>query len=529
MPVLASLMEKGSWGALRSTVPPVTAPAWTSFITGTNPGRHGIFQFFSLNPHSADSLGMGQKTYLAIPGIVVNSSRIRGDKLWNILDRAGVRQITVNLPMAYPPEPVNGVMVTGMLTPPGSIQFTWPPELSREMADYEIDLNPGEKDFSGDNRVFLGRVGEILEKRVNWSLKLMAGRPWDFAMVVITETDRLQHRFYDLLAPGPVDPASPERAALRPAVEDLFRRTDEALGKLVAAAGAEARLVIVSDHGFGRAPTELVDLRVLSGLLGVGPRAGARKTAARLRRGWPAITKRRVYACLGFLPGSWLERAEAAVRRRSLRRQKAILFKMHENVGGIWINLRDAGGGITDPAAHAALMTSLRAGLEKLEWQGRKVVDSVHAKEELYQGPCLDQAPDLIYILREEYGILEPEMAGPPAGLVVTVTADRPRKKGTHRLDGMFLLAGPGLKKRRAVTRARIEDMTATILHLLGLPVPGDMDGVVLEGAFEEEALAREPVRRSAAAAADAPESRAYDPEEEKAIRARLEGIGYLD
>jgi predicted AlkP superfamily phosphohydrolase/phosphomutase len=529
MPRLAGLMEQGAWGVLRSTVPPVTAPAWTSFLTGKNPGKHGIYQFFSLNPLSADSLGMGHRSYLAIPGIVVNSGRIPGDKLWTIVDRAGLSQVTINIPMAWPPERVNGVMVTGMLTPPGSNRMTWPPELAGELGDYEVDLDPKEKDFGGDNRRFLARVGQLLEGRLALSRRLMRERPWDFFMTVFTESDRLQHRFWDVLDPRGRDRLTAERRELLPLLEGLYRRMDDAIGELVDAAGTSTHVILLSDHGFGPAPTDLVDLRVLTTLVGLDegqPGRPASGTASWWWRWRP--TKGRVYRRLGFLPESWLRRAEGIWRRRRIRGQEAVLFKMHENVGGVWINVRDGEGRILDFSRRAAAMDRLRDRLAAVEWGGRRIVEKVASREELYHGKCLDGAPDLVFVLRDDLGILEPDQAPPRGELVVEAAADRPRKKGTHRMEGMVLLAGPGVNP--GVTgEAAIEDTAAVILHLLGLPVPADMDGRVPAFAFRESFLAEHPVRAGAAGEAAAAGTSAYDSEEEQAIKDRLEGIGYLD
>lgn len=530
MPGLASLMEVGSRGILRSTVPPVTAPAWTSFITGKNPGNHGIYQFFSFDPLSADSLGMGQKSYLAIPGIVVNSTRIPGEKLWSRLDRGGLRQIIINVPMTYPPEPVNGLMITGMLTPPGSGKFTFPPELSRELDDYEIDLNPREKDFSGDDSIFLRRVEEILDKRIRISLKLMTEHPWDFFTVVFTETDRLQHRFFDLLAPGREEKVNPERMKLAKTVERLYRKMDEGITRLVEAAGEGVRLAVLSDHGFGPAPEQLVDLRVLTADLGLAP-AGDFKPKPALKGWWRKFTptKGRIYRYFGFLPNGLLNRAEAFYKRRRIGRQRAILFKMHENIGGVWINLRDASGRATDEKDRVALAAELKDRLAGIRWLGRGIIESVYTKSDLYSGPYQISAPDLVFVLDEEYGILEPDLAREQGELVVRVTGDRPRKKGTHRMEGMYLLAGPNIRKGEDAGEAAIEDMTATILYMTGLPVGDDMDGSVIAGAFEEGYLMEHPVGRTAAVVPSDAAPKAYEPDEEAAIKARLEGIGYLD
>jgi predicted AlkP superfamily phosphohydrolase/phosphomutase len=196
MPALAALVGRGFRAPLESTVPPVTAPAWSSFITGQNPGRHGIYQFYEIDPWSERALGRGAETFLAEPGVVVNGRALGGPKLWEVAGAAGRRCATVNLPMTYPPSEINGLMVTDMLTPPGSRKFTTPPELADELGDYEIDLTPREKDFTSSDDAFLARAEEVLDKRGRAVLGLFEREPWDLFVAVFTETDRLQHRYW---------------------------------------------------------------------------------------------------------------------------------------------------------------------------------------------------------------------------------------------------------------------------------------------------------------------------------------------
>src|SRR5437870_5869298 len=126
---LAVLMARGSWGPLRSTVPALTLPAWSSLATGRNPGGHGVFAFRRLRPDRYDSPGLA------------SASDLRAPTLWEIAGRAGVRVGVVNVPPSYPIRPVNGFVVSCLLTPPGE-RFTNPPELARELDGYRIDLQP---------------------------------------------------------------------------------------------------------------------------------------------------------------------------------------------------------------------------------------------------------------------------------------------------------------------------------------------------------------------------------------------------
>src|ERR1043166_5584682 len=127
LPHLAALMARGSWGPLRSTVPALTPPAWSSLITGRNPGAHGVFAFRRLAPGRYETAGLA------------SAADLRAPTLWDIAGRAGKQVGVISVPPSYPLRPVNGFVVGCMLTPPGE-PFTYPPELAHEIGDYSIDL-----------------------------------------------------------------------------------------------------------------------------------------------------------------------------------------------------------------------------------------------------------------------------------------------------------------------------------------------------------------------------------------------------
>ena len=129
LPVIARLIETGSAGPLASTMPPTSGPAWSSFMTGKNPGQTGIYDFLYRRPGS----------YVFPP---VNAALRSGQSLWSLLGEQGKRVAVVNIPISYPVEHVNGVLISGWMTPYFAKDFTWPPELgeeiSREVGDYRI-------------------------------------------------------------------------------------------------------------------------------------------------------------------------------------------------------------------------------------------------------------------------------------------------------------------------------------------------------------------------------------------------------
>src|SRR4030067_3374011 len=121
LPNIARLVRSGTSGRLMSTVPPVTPPAWVSFMTGKNPGKHGVFDFYV-----PPSYGYNRP--------VLNSGYIKAKTIWRILSDHGLRVGVINLPMTYPPEDVKGFIIPGMqYSFNGGRGFSHPPELLQEI------------------------------------------------------------------------------------------------------------------------------------------------------------------------------------------------------------------------------------------------------------------------------------------------------------------------------------------------------------------------------------------------------------
>lgn len=521
MPALEALAARGFRAPLESTVPPVTAPAWSSFITGQNPGRHGIYQFYEIDPWSERALGRGAETFLAEPGVVVNGKALGGPKLWEVAGAAGKRCVSINLPMTYPPSEINGLMVTDMLTPPGSRRFTWPESLADELTDYEIDLTPREKDFTSTDDAFLTRAEEVLDKRGRAVLDLFSREPWDLFVAVFTETDRIQHRYWPYLDPRLPAPAGAEQERVRDRVVALYERLDGYLARLVEAAGDRYRIVLVSDHGFGSAAFRRVNMQALAAEIGLGGAPSATSRLAKL-----GITKKRLYKYLGALvPEGRLRNAERLARDRALRSVKGKLVKLHDYIGGVWIHRASRGGPVPDdevPALRAELIERLLGAVNKST--GSRFVTRAVAREEIYSGDRLSAAPDVVFFLDDRYG-LDPTPREPSL-----VYRWEPPNSGTHRSDGIFLIAGSDVAPGEPATPLRIEDAAPTILYALGLAVPSAMDGRVIAEAFSETFRDARPIEIAKGEFAAAADRGAWDSDEEQdEIMERLRGIGYVE
>jgi predicted AlkP superfamily phosphohydrolase/phosphomutase len=278
--------------------------------------------------------------------------------------------------------------------------------------------------------------------------------------------------------------------------------------------------VLVSDHGFGSAAFRRINMQRLAAEIGLG--GGATATSALGRFG---ITKRRVYKYVGWLvPEGRLRNAERLARDRALRDVRGKLVKLHDYIGGVWIHRASRGGPVPDdevPAFRDRIVE--RLGAVEHEGTASRLVTRVVAREELFEGDRVASAPDVVFFVDDRYG-LDPTPR--EQGLVYRA---EPPNTGTHRSDGIFLIAGPDVVPGRPEPPLRIEDAAPTILHLLGLPVPAAMDGRVVAEALSPEFNAAHPVTVSHDTYGEGGVGRWDSEDEEEEIMERLRGIGYVE
>jgi len=229
LPNFKKLMKKGTWGELESTIPHVTPPAWTSMTTGKNPAKHGIFEF----------MGM-ERTNDEWEFRLYTSRNKKTKEIWNYLGNK--KSIVINLPLTYPPYKINGLMVTGMLTPDTDSNFTYPKELKKEILklfpSYKIELNWSE--YKGKKQKFLKDLYKMTDERIKlfWYFLKM---DWQFFFFVFIGTDRIQHIIWD------------DNELLK-----YYMYLDEFLGELMKKIKNEdTYLFLVSDHGFSKVKKEV--------------------------------------------------------------------------------------------------------------------------------------------------------------------------------------------------------------------------------------------------------------------------------
>jgi predicted AlkP superfamily phosphohydrolase/phosphomutase len=530
MPFLAQLKKRSSYGILHSTIPPFTIPAWSTFVTGQNPGNHGIYSFFQHHPDDYNIDNVGE---------FVNSNLIGPVNLWTLLGNRGRKLIIVNVPLTYPPHKVNGVMITGMLTPPHSENFTYPAALKDQLGEYRIDLDNlrGKNGFRTHDRVdriaLISELIELMEIRKRTCLKLLDKYPYDFFMVVFTTTDRLLHYFTDLVFEDESllseKYSENELSELRKKLQVYLRTLDNSIKELVKRAGDSANVFVMSDHGFGRSPSRLFNVNCwLKQQHLLSEKSNGKDAFNPLT--W-IIRLSRSHFIRRITPGFLEKRIKSTMRGRfeeliDWSRTKAYYEPMYMNIGGITINeVGKKHHGIVAFGEKEALIRHITEELLRIEEEpgGAKVIEKVMRREELYEGESAEAFPDLILFARTAYACSN--------SLVETeVLRDHPQpnRPGDHRTEGMYLALGPDIRTDVRGESQKIVDLAPTFLYLQDVPLIDKFDGKVMSDLINGELLQqRRPVVESLASQPDT-DGFAFNDEDDKELRERLKNLGYL-
>jgi predicted AlkP superfamily phosphohydrolase/phosphomutase len=518
LPTLARLMQTGITGELESTLPPVTSPAWPSFVTGKNPGRHGVFDFIRPNAGSFD---------------MVNASQIDGRMIWEYLSDAGLRVGVLNVPITYPPRPVNGYLVPGLLSPDQG-KTTFPPDFlapyAAELGAYRLTPRIAYK--PGNEAAFLADIFDLIDTQTRYALRLARDHPADFMLVHFLATDIAQHalwKHHDAAHPAH-EPALAARFGT--AICQVYARLDAAIAQL-SALMPTASVLVMSDHGFGplHRIINLNNFFIERGLMALKPQTWVRARAWAFRRGLTPAAVWKIVERMGLQNLIW--RVSKQARNQVVSKflgfedvdwSRTLAYSMG-HVGQVYLNLRGREPhGIVAPDEYAAVRAQVIAALSELRdpATGQALVEQIIPREKAASGPYLERGPDLHIMMDGYRTIAFPLFAADGKIISQQIRGD----SGSHRRSGVLIAAGPVFQCGQTVHGARIIDLAPTLLHALGLPVPEDMDGQVLQAALAPAYQARPVAHQSAAPQAAAPTD--FTPDEQAEVEDRLRALGYL-
>ena len=476
LPTLKKVMAEGTFCELVSTIPPVSSPAWPSFMTGKNPGKHGVFDFVG-----------GDGGYRRE---IKNSRDIQAETLWRLLSVEGKTCIVLNVPVTYPPEPLKGCIVTGMLTTPDSC-YAYPRRVHEELKRKGYEP--------------VAKMGKLSAKEVSDFLVNMAARRceaftylmnkfnWDFAMMVFRGTDIIQHHLWQ---------------KNKDKIFDYYKKLDSLIGSLIKRAEPNTNVILMSDHGFGPVFKFFHTNRFLQelGLITFerGPTSERylairdyRSSRGRLEKllQKSGFTKETIYSMakrvrlLPFLQSIYRKidvQIPTTRSRINWAQTKAFFNSSIGPAASIQINLegREPKGTVKAEEYETTRSLILKKLLQIRDPEtGRRIVQDAFKREDIYSGPFVQSAPDIVFLTQNfEYAATE-RIYGKNL-----VSNPIQRGRGTHRMNGIFIAHGPDF--RRSGERdlpMRIIDLTPTILFMFGAGIPSNMDGKVLLDIFHPE------------------------------------------
>ncbi|HEV2474054.1 MAG TPA: alkaline phosphatase family protein, partial [Chthonomonadales bacterium] len=474
LPNLRRLMARGVYGPLESTIPPITVPAWMCMMTGKDPGALGIYGFRNRKDNSYDGLAYA------------NSRMVREPAIWDVLAEHGKRSILLGVPLTYPPKPVSGLMISDFLAPDTSVEYTFPPELKREIertvGDYILDV----RNFRTVERArLLADIYVMTERRFQLARHLATEHAWDFMAMVEMGPDRLHHAFWRYF--------DPEHRAYIPgnefeaAIPDYYESLDRDIGALIRCLQPDTHVLVVSDHGAGRMDGAICFNDWLS---------------------------REGYLTLKSLP----ERPQP-LTASMVDWSRTRAWADGGYYGRLFLNVSNREPqGVVPPAQVEALKEELTGKLEALpDDTGRLLGNRVFRPEKVYSRVS-SFAPDLIVyfgdLLWRSNGTVGNES-------IYTHENDTGPDDANHAQHGIFILARAGdLADTGAITSGDLQaakrdglsiyDVAPTALRLLGIPAATDMGGHAVSPRVSQ------------------PAEQVYSAEEEAELARRLEELGYL-
>jgi len=514
LPNLKKIRQSGVSGKLTSTFPPLTGPAWSSFQTGVNPGKHGVFNWLDLSS--------------SYQGKLINRNSIKTKTIWKQISSKGGRVGLISVPVTYPPEKIHGLIVPGFLTPSSTSNRSYPGEVVSELfkvaPDFKYTLEPmilGQKTrdwVSGLRKAVRDRGSAARHFYKNYFNKTSK----EVFMTHFVETDRVQHFLWN----DGTDDYDPRL--------EVFKQVDTEIGKTINLAPDDSAFIVLSDHGFGPFTNTFninnwlksegylklngkIRTRIKSGLSSLGFTEQNMKSFGKFLY---SIARR-----LRLLENPTMDLPNNNLLNSIFLSSKDVDWKRtlaysRSDIGNIRINLsnRERKGVVTEDNYYE-LREEIIEKLSRIKAPDTDnyMADWVKPKEEIYSGPYTEEAPDILFNSLEGTGCYGSILGYGAIMFFNSSIFSKSYNPGHHRRDGILMACGKGIK--RAKRDASLLDLAPTILNLNSFEIPKQMDGKVIREIAPEdpqyytpEDFYKEPVKT--------------DQSEE--VERRLENLGYL-
>lgn len=537
LPVLSKLIQAGAWGSLTSTIPINSAAAWSSFITGKNPGKHGVFDF---RYHTENSYDIK----------FINSLRRRGKSLWKILGEHGKKVVVFNVPITYPPEDVNGFMISGLTAPDVNEKIFYPQVLYKEIMSKvgSFTIKPFALDYIRLNRMdkIFEDMNSVVDQHYGVANYLFQSKDWDFFCMVFGTTDHVQHFFWQHMDPNHPFHDPSLSTLYGECIFKIYKKIDAMIGSLIEKLDNNTTLLVLSDHGAGANSDRVLYLNnwlAQEGFLTYKDNPKTNSGRFDFLKNIILFAKKRIprkykNKLMGI---PWLKSKVETIYcdlRIDWSRTRAF---SDDNDGLIWINLqgRECKGIVKNGTEYEDLRNKIieRAMDFTDPKSGEKIFSKAFKKEDIYYGDEAKLAPDIILVQKERqyaYPYRNSSLARnklPIETVTIEKTRNNPVQTASHRIDGMVIIGGTHAQCDKNITGARIIDIAPTVLYLMGTPIPDDMDGRVITEAINPSYLKDNPLNYSEGdkSHTSVRQQAGYTESEEKQVEETLKSLGYID
>ena len=537
LPTLKKIADNGVWGELESTIPPLTGPAWASFQTGVNPGRHGLYDF----------VVMDSRTGKESP---INHSLISGRSFWQYASDAGRTCLILNVPVTYPPTPVKGALITDFLTPSGKRNFMQPldlvEEIEKKFGPYPLNMHvpafaPNLSDANTEE--FLKELNEVMAYKFNVAHYLQDKYDSDLMVLHVYETDRLQHELWHYFNRDHRQFTKEKNDAFYDKIILFYQHVDSQIARLIDHIGHDSNVIIVSDHGFG--PSNwLVDINAVflkAGLITIKKNMLSQlrymlwKCGITFELAFRLFVKPALRYFWKFYKDTAYDDFLRFITKKSVKAllsESDIDWKRTKAVGkyfngAIFVNRKGVlpQGWLENEQEIAAVrreIETILAGLRNPA-TGELVGGRLIPQQQAFSGEFAHLCPDFTYL---------PNDNGYRAGTMMGFCSNKSVGKnfiqpGNHTLMGILMACGPAFATGKKVVGARFMDIGPTTLHVMGHKVPGGLDGRVLTELLADGFAASRPVQYLETLETSRQDN-TYSEDDQQNVVEKLKGLGYL-
>ncbi len=454
---IKKLMDNGVWGKLKSVIPPISITAWECLCKGKNPGKVGIYDYVMLDTAS-------QNTKLF--------SWTAGDNIWDYLGKSGKKSIIFNIPGTYPPKSINGIMISGMLTPAGSSDFSTPKalvgELRRLIPNYEPELVKG--NVIRDKLDFIPEMSKDLENKSKIIRYLLDQKEWDFFFLVIGSIDTIQHFFWND----------------KDVILKFYKKVDNLIGNIIENLNDDTNLILVSDHGNGRI-TKVLNMNAWLREKGYQKlKSEAIPITSALES--IGVNRRRLLLLLSKLGLTHVIRMIPRKIRRRIPQDVITITTEDalENNLIDWNNTFAVSYGNTN---NCIILNKRNFSLKVFNKKKKELLKDLKkfndgsnlgfrilTKEEVYTGNKIDSMPDIFLVYDDKKCVLFSNNITDNE-----IFTKSPGWVANHSSDGIFIAYGPNIISGKKMNNAKLVDIMATILFMYGIRKPSDSDGGILK------------------------------------------------